>query len=160
MKRLARYLKGPEHLKLKLLATGKPKLVGLTDADWAESTRDHKSTSGYVFLYESWAIMSTEAEYVAFAEVWREVLWLSSHCYRDVWTQFRCDLGQLWKGGGGSPQAGSPKMAKAMNPRGLSMAHWQATLKFKNNLLFAYRELPVNTSNLLQDWEKPEGSRA
>ena len=88
VKQVGRYLKGTIHLKLKLLATDNPKLVGFTDADWAEDITDCKSTSEHVFFCGggalSWgsckqatvAHSSTEVEYVSAAEACKEILWL------------------------------------------------------------------------------------
>ena len=67
---------------------GEGELIGYTDADWANDHSNHRSVSGYAFLYSggvvSWmskqqsstATSSTHAEYVAAAEAAKELIWL------------------------------------------------------------------------------------
>ena len=85
VKRVARYLKGTAHLKLKLQAINSPKLETYTDEDWAGDTTDRKSTSGKLLFFGdgpvSWtskkqdtvAVSSTEAEYVSVAQACQEL---------------------------------------------------------------------------------------
>ncbi len=67
---------------------GESKLVGYTDADWANDHLNHQSISGFAFLYSggamSWsskqqstvATSSMHAEYIAAAEASKELVWL------------------------------------------------------------------------------------
>jgi len=88
VKRILRYLKGTSSYGIHLTRGSSLSLHGFTDADWAGSVDDRKSTSGYiVFLGTtpvSWksgkqrtvARSSAEAEYKALADGTAEVLWL------------------------------------------------------------------------------------
>lgn len=89
VKRVIRYLKGTQDLKLKLNDKTKPQeLIAYSDANWAEDTLDRKSTSGHYCSLNggtiSWfsrkqnviALSSCEAEYVALAETCKEVTWI------------------------------------------------------------------------------------
>lgn len=87
-KRVLRYLKGTADYSLHFR---RPigKLIGYADADWAGSTKDRRSYTGYVFLLGgaavSWqarkqrtvAQSSTEAEYMALAEAAKESIFLN-----------------------------------------------------------------------------------
>ena len=76
-KHVLRYLKGIVEYGLKYTKGNEIQLSGFADADWAGSTVDRKSTSGYCFSLElgmtSWcsrkqkfvALSSAEAKYVA-----------------------------------------------------------------------------------------------
>ncbi|XP_061438708.1 uncharacterized protein LOC133363319 [Rhineura floridana] len=85
VKRVVRYLKGTQAMKLKLLVTQDPKLMEYADADWAEDTTDQKSISGKTFYYgnsmicwaskkqEAVALSFREAEYVSASEASRQL---------------------------------------------------------------------------------------
>lgn len=88
-KRVLRYLQGTKELQLTFRATGK-ELYGYTDADWAGSTADRRSYTGFVFILGggavAWesrkqrtvALSSAEAEYMALTEGTKEGLFLRS----------------------------------------------------------------------------------
>ena len=88
VKRILCYLKGTSSYDIHLTRGSSLSLHGFTDADWAGSVDDQKSTGGYiVFLGTtpiSWksgkqrtvACSSTEAEYKALVDGTAEVLWL------------------------------------------------------------------------------------
>ena len=87
VKWIMRYLRGTSKLKL-TFGSGKPVLIGYTDSDMAEDVDNRKSTSGYLMTFPggavSWqsrlqkcvALSTTEAEYIAAAEVCKELLWM------------------------------------------------------------------------------------
>ena len=98
-KHVLRYLAGTRTLALRLGApspcipstlSGYMKNVGCSDADWASDAIDRKSISGYSFFFQgslvSWsaikqkaiALSSTEAEYYAMANAFKEALWICS----------------------------------------------------------------------------------
>jgi hypothetical protein len=89
VKRVIRYLKGTQELKLHLSSSNmSSELHAFSDSDWAESREDRKSHSGLYCFVNGGAIMwscrkqsvtalsSAEAEYVALSETSKEVLWL------------------------------------------------------------------------------------
>lgn len=89
LKRVVRYLKGTMNLKLRLSENDlKNTIIDFSDADWAESRKDRKSNSGFVFKFNggivSWAsrkqscvsVSTTEVEFIALAEATRECIWL------------------------------------------------------------------------------------
>lgn len=88
-RRVLRYLKETKHLKLVYRPTGE-NLTAYSDADWATSTLDRKSISGYVVLLAgapvfwrsvkqtSVALSTMEAEYISLAECTREVVWMKN----------------------------------------------------------------------------------
>jgi hypothetical protein len=92
-KRILRYLKGTADLKLTF--DKKNKVVGYSDASYAEDKNDRKSTGGYVFNMNGGAISwksqkqkivtlsSCEAEYVTLSEAAKEAMWLRK-LIRDV----------------------------------------------------------------------------
>uniref|UniRef100_A0A2N9FA25 Integrase catalytic domain-containing protein n=1 Tax=Fagus sylvatica TaxID=28930 RepID=A0A2N9FA25_FAGSY len=89
VKWIFRYLKGTaEHGILFSRQPGTNSVVGYVDADYAGEVDDRRSTTGYVFTLSGgpicWkstlqsivAMSTTEAEYMAVAEVAKEALWL------------------------------------------------------------------------------------
>lgn len=93
LKRVLRYLKGTVNLKLTFTKNlnCNNMFLGYVDSDWAGSTIDRKSTTGYLFKMfkeslinwstkkqNSVAASSTEAEYMALFEAVREAIWLKS----------------------------------------------------------------------------------
>lgn len=89
LKRILRYLKGTADLKLTYCRNVKsPKLIGYVDADWASSSYDRKSTSGFIYYVYgcpiSWcskkqttvATSSSEAEYIALSLSVSEGVWI------------------------------------------------------------------------------------
>lgn len=82
-----RYLKTTKHLKLRLGNSSMP-LLGYSDADWASTTEDRRSTTGWIFQYGggavSWksrrqptvALSTTEGEYMAMSDAAKEAMWL------------------------------------------------------------------------------------
>lgn len=90
VKRLIRYLKETQNVKLQLSDVNKEKeLQVISDANWGEDRLDRKSTSGYYITINggaiAWcskkqsvtALSSAEAEYVALAEAVKEGIWIS-----------------------------------------------------------------------------------
>jgi len=88
VKRILRYLRGTASYGLHITRNSSFALHGFTDADWAGSVEDRKSTGGYLVFFGqtpiSWksgkqrtvARSSTEAEYKALADGAAEVIWL------------------------------------------------------------------------------------
>lgn len=86
-KRTMRYLLATKHFRLKL-GGNNADLKAFVDADWAGDHRDRKSNSGFLITFGggaiSWAarkqtcvaLSSTEAEFIAAAEVGQELLWI------------------------------------------------------------------------------------
>ena len=87
-KRVLRYIKGTLDYGLFFGKSEKFELIGFTDSDWAGSSDDMRSTSGYVFTcgsaifswkskkQETVAQSSAEAEYIAAAAAVNQALWL------------------------------------------------------------------------------------
>ena len=85
VKRIFRYLKGTVNHAIEYKAGG---LIGYSDADWAGSLDDRRSTTGYVFLLAggsvSWsskkqptvALSTVEAEYMALSQATKEGIWI------------------------------------------------------------------------------------
>lgn len=85
-KRVLRYLRGTANFGV--VYSGNANLVGYSDADWAGSLDDRKSTSGYIFQVSggpvSWrskkqetvALSTAEAEYVALSSASQECVWM------------------------------------------------------------------------------------
>lgn len=90
IKRVVKYLKSTQKLKLKLsnIQSGETSLIGYADATWADDKIDRKSNSGRIFYMNggtiSWAChkqsivaqSSCEAEFISIAEAVNEVKWL------------------------------------------------------------------------------------
>lgn len=86
-KRTMRYLLATKHFRLNL-GGNTVDLKAFVDADWAGDHRDRKSNSGFIITFGggaiSWAarkqtcvaLSSTEAEFIAAAEVGQELLWI------------------------------------------------------------------------------------
>ena len=95
VKRILRYLRGTTTYGLHITRSSSFALHGFTDADWAGSTDDCKSTSDYLVFFGqtpiSWksskqrtvAHSSTEAEYKALVDGTAEVIWLQ-YLLRDL----------------------------------------------------------------------------
>lgn len=81
-------MKGTKDFKLTFNNSGKAKLVGYSDANWAGNVDNRRSTSGYVLLLGnsaiSWcskrqqtvSLSTTESEYIAITLACQELLWL------------------------------------------------------------------------------------
>lgn len=88
-KHVLRYLRGTSRYGLWYIQEDEVKLCGFTDADWAGSPTDRKSTSGGIFSIGStavsWysrkqrsvALSSVEAEYMAASLATCEAIWMS-----------------------------------------------------------------------------------
>ena len=84
VKRIFRYLKGTIDLKLQYRSTDE-KLLGYSDADWANDSDDRHLTTGNVFTVSggaiSWlsqkqATVALSTEYIALGSATQEVIWL------------------------------------------------------------------------------------
>ncbi|KAL5566072.1 hypothetical protein UlMin_029236 [Ulmus minor] len=90
VKRVLRYLKGTRNMGLHIKHCDELNLSGYSDADWACSPDDKKSTAGYLVYFGdtlvSWCSKkqrvvsrsSTESEYRALAHISCEIAWLES----------------------------------------------------------------------------------
>lgn len=90
VKHVFRYLKGTLNNQLTFTQSKQFQLIGYTDADWASSTDDRRSTSGYCFMLNpagpalSWkskkqstvALSSCESEYIALCAGMQECIYL------------------------------------------------------------------------------------
>lgn len=89
VKRVIRYVKGTANIKL-VYGQSHERLMCYSDADWAASLDDRKSTTGYVLTMfggaVSWrtkrqptvALSTTEAEYMAIVACIQEGIWINS----------------------------------------------------------------------------------
>jgi hypothetical protein len=119
LKRILRYLKGTMMSGIQYSSSGKAKLIGYSDSDWAGSQDDRRSTSGYVFVLGggpiSWksqkqrvvALSTAEAEYIALSAAAQEAVWL-----RRLLSDFGCDE----QGPTLINEDNQPSMAMAKNP--------------------------------------------
>jgi hypothetical protein len=88
-KRILRYVSGTKFYGLFYTSANDSNVVAYTDADWAGSLDDRKSTSGYAFLFGgnlvSWsskkqptvALSTAEAEYLVASSTSTQAIWLS-----------------------------------------------------------------------------------
>jgi len=88
VKRILRYLKGTANFALEYNGGSSEKVKGYSDADWAGSLDDRRSTTGYVFTMNgaavTWsskkqptvALSTTEAEYMAMTQAAKEAIWI------------------------------------------------------------------------------------
>lgn len=89
LKRIVRYIKGTENLKLVYSKNyDEEEVIGYVDSDWASDSEDRKSVSGYIFKVFgctiSWsskkqtvvATSSSEAEYIALSYATSEAIWI------------------------------------------------------------------------------------
>ena len=98
LKQVMRYVKGTIDSKLHFTkCSTKMELVGYSDADWASSVEDRRSTTGYYFQLNSegpaisWksrkqqtvALSTCEAEYMALCETSQEAIYLE-RVFRDL----------------------------------------------------------------------------
>ena len=108
MKRILRYLKGTRELGIIYRPELQPETNrddqtipwGYCDANYAEDTRDQKSTSGYGFMLANgsiaWkskkqasvALSTTEAEYYALGMACQEAVWLKQ-IFQELYLDFR-----------------------------------------------------------------------
>ncbi|XP_015167475.1 uncharacterized mitochondrial protein AtMg00810-like [Solanum tuberosum] len=108
LKRVLRYLKGTMHLGLQLRQSPTLVVNGFSDADWAGSPDDRRSTHGYcIFLGSnlvSWCSKkqrvvsqsSTESEYRGLVVATAEITWLQ-HLLQELHVHLPKPL-KLWKG--------------------------------------------------------------
>jgi hypothetical protein len=79
VKRILRYLKSTMLYGLPLHKSQNDVISVFTDADWARSVDDRRSTGGYAIFHGSNLISwSAEAEYKALANATGEIMWIQS----------------------------------------------------------------------------------
>lgn len=85
-KNLFRYLRGTIHYGLRY-TIGNLRLHGYTDADWASSVVDHKSTSGCCFSFRSASIswMRSKQKSVALSTAEAKDIATSMACCEAIW---------------------------------------------------------------------------
>ena len=84
VKRILRYLRGTVICGLHITHSSSFALHGFTNANWADSTDDRKSTVGYlVFSWSNTSFMEIRQEYKALAGGTAEVIWLQ-YLLRDL----------------------------------------------------------------------------
>ena len=106
VKRILRYLKQDTKVGLKITKSASMLISGFSDADWAGSLDDRRSTGGYaIFLGSnlvSWSARkqatvsrsSTEAEYKAVANATAEIMWIQT-LLREIGISSPC-IAKLW----------------------------------------------------------------
>lgn len=90
IKHLLKYLNKTKHYKLKFSYDSDWIVKSYVDADWAQDIATRKSTSGYLIFFgknlvfaksklqKIVSLSSTEAEFIALAELLRELLWINN----------------------------------------------------------------------------------
>lgn len=78
IKRVARYLKGTEDLRLKKSSCENPGLVACMDASWGEESMEYKLTSGYLFYFGNNLVDWTSRKQTVVAQPSAEAGWRSA----------------------------------------------------------------------------------
>lgn len=99
VKRISRYLKGIDNFCLWYPRSSYFTLITYTDADWAESVDDKKSTSGGAFFLSFWLVAwsskkqdfvslpTTKVEYIATSSCCTQIQWMN-HTLKDIGITF------------------------------------------------------------------------